>query len=246
MTGGTPATITQQATAAYAGRAQVRVFLGKWTEAVADAGQVAIDVRLQHAVLQHRRRRAAQSHRVGDRQHAVSRAHAVEHLVLRLPPGDEAIRACRSRSPTLQGDAAIECCGKVPFYPEAKHSTSASPIRLASGREMRLIEAEAKLRANDVAGAMTLINAVRTNAARRQRSPRRRPTRRGGCSSANAASSSGSRRAAWAICAGGRPATRLARWIRWSRSARRRTSSSRICVSRSRCRRSRRTPNVRS
>ena len=29
---------------------------------------------------------------------------------------------------------------------------------------MRLIEAEAKLRANDVAGAMTLINTVRTNA----------------------------------------------------------------------------------
>jgi starch-binding outer membrane protein, SusD/RagB family len=29
---------------------------------------------------------------------------------------------------------------------------------------MRLIEAEAKLRANDVAGAMTSINAVRTNA----------------------------------------------------------------------------------
>ena len=65
----------------------------------------------------------------------------------------------------LQGDAAIDCCGKVPFYPEAKHTTSASPIRLASGREMRLIEAEAKLRANDVAGAMTLINTVRTNAA---------------------------------------------------------------------------------
>ena len=66
---------------------------------------------------------------------------------------------------TLQGDAAIDCCGKVPFYPEAKHSTSASPIRLASGREMRLIEAEAKLRSSDVAGAMTLINTVRTNAA---------------------------------------------------------------------------------
>jgi hypothetical protein len=41
VTGGTPATITTQATAAYAGRAQVRMFLGKWTEAVADAGQVA-------------------------------------------------------------------------------------------------------------------------------------------------------------------------------------------------------------
>jgi hypothetical protein len=66
---------------------------------------------------------------------------------------------------TLQGDAAIECCGRVPFYPEAKHSTSASPIRLSSGREMRLIEAEAKLRNNDLTGAMTSLNSVRTAAA---------------------------------------------------------------------------------
>jgi hypothetical protein len=35
---------------------------------------------------------------------------------------------------------------------------------LASGREMRLIEAEAKLRANDATGGMTSINLVRTNA----------------------------------------------------------------------------------
>jgi starch-binding outer membrane protein, SusD/RagB family len=65
---------------------------------------------------------------------------------------------------TLQGDAAIDCCGRVPFYPEAKHTGSASPIRLASGREMRLIEAEAKLRNSDVAGAIASINQVRTAA----------------------------------------------------------------------------------
>jgi hypothetical protein len=65
---------------------------------------------------------------------------------------------------TLLGDAAIDCCGRVPFYPEAKYTSSAAPIRLTSGREMRLIEAEAKLRANDVAGAMTSLNSVRTAA----------------------------------------------------------------------------------
>jgi hypothetical protein len=37
-------------------------------------------------------------------------------------------------------------------------------MRLASGREMRLIEAEAKLRSGDLAGAMTSIALVRTNA----------------------------------------------------------------------------------
>ena len=42
VTGGTPATITTQAQAAYAGRAAARVHLNKWTEAVGDAGQVPI------------------------------------------------------------------------------------------------------------------------------------------------------------------------------------------------------------
>jgi hypothetical protein len=65
---------------------------------------------------------------------------------------------------SLQGDAAIECCGKVPFWPEAKYTSSAAPIRLTSGREMRLIEAEAKLRTSDVTGAMTSINEVRGDA----------------------------------------------------------------------------------
>ena len=69
-----------------------------------------------------------------------------------------------TRTGTLLGDAALECCGRVPFYPQTKHSTSASPVRLASGREMRLIQAEERLRANDLVGAMTQINLVRTNA----------------------------------------------------------------------------------
>ena len=42
VTGGTPATILAQATAAYAGRASARVFLGNWAGAIADANQVAI------------------------------------------------------------------------------------------------------------------------------------------------------------------------------------------------------------
>src|SRR5207247_1002008 len=42
VTGGTPATILAQATAAYAGRAAVRVYLGNWAGAITDANQVAI------------------------------------------------------------------------------------------------------------------------------------------------------------------------------------------------------------
>jgi len=163
VTGGTPATITQQATAAYGGRAQVRVFLGKWTEAVADAGQVATTFNYNMPY-----------YNIGDDAQRNRIAWAIGNTPYRAHTEwstwyyDYSQASKDPRVPititALQGDAAIDCCGKVPFYPEAKHSTSASPMRLTGGREMRLIEAEAKLRANDVTGAMTLINAVRTNA----------------------------------------------------------------------------------
>ena len=163
VTGGTAATIATQATAAYAGRAQVRVFLGKWTEAVADAGQVATTFVYNMPY-----------YNIGDDAQRNRIAWAIGNTPYRAHTQwstwyyDYSQASKDPRVPititTLQGDAAIDCCAKVPFYPEAKHTTSASPIRLAGGREMRLIEAEAKLRANDVTGAMTLINTVRTNA----------------------------------------------------------------------------------
>jgi len=163
VTGGTPATITAQATAAYAGRAQVRVFLGKWAEAVQDAGQVATTFNYNMPY-----------YNIGDDAQRNRIAWSIGNTPYRAHTEwntwyyDYSQASKDPRVPitvtALQGDAAIDCCGKVPFYPEAKHSKSDSPIRLAGGREMRLIEAEAKLRANDVTGGMTLINAVRTNA----------------------------------------------------------------------------------
>jgi starch-binding outer membrane protein, SusD/RagB family len=164
VTGGTAATIATQNSAAYAGRAQVRVFLGKWTEAVQDAGQIVIGFTYNMPY-----------YNIGDDAQRNRIAWAIGNTPYRAHTEwstwyyDYSQATKDPRVPititALQGDAAIDCCAKVPFYPEAKHNTSASPIRLASGREMRLIEAEAKLRASDLTGAMTLINAVRTNAA---------------------------------------------------------------------------------
>lgn len=163
ITGGTAATIATQATAAYAGRAQVRVYLGKWNEAVADAGQVAIgfvyNMPYYNIGDDAQRNRIAWS--IGNQPYRAHTEWNTWYYDYSQASKDPRVPITIT---TLQGDAAIDCCGKVPFYPEAKMSTSASPIRLASGREMRLIEAEAKLRANDVAGAVTLINTVRTNA----------------------------------------------------------------------------------
>jgi hypothetical protein len=165
VTGGTPATIQAQATAAYGGRAAVRVLLGKWNEAAADAAQVPIafvyNMPYYSIGDDTQRNRIAWS--VGNNPY---RAHTQWNTWYRDYATATPDPRINILTTTLQGDAAIECCGKVPFYPQNKYPNSASAIRLTSGREMRLIEAESKLRAAtpDVAGAVSSINLVRTNA----------------------------------------------------------------------------------
>ncbi len=62
----------------------------------------------------------------------------------------------------LVGDAAVGALGRVRWYFQTKYPTLTSPINLSSGWEMRLIEAEVKLVASDLAGALTSINGRRT------------------------------------------------------------------------------------
>ena len=163
VTGGTASVNTTQTAAAYAGRASVRVFLNKWTDAVADAGQVPIafvfNMPYFNIGSDDQRNRIAWA--IGNTPYRAHTQWSTWYYDYRTASNDPRVPITIT---TLQGDAAIECCGRVSFWPEAKHNTSASPIRLSSGREMRLIEAEAKLRSSDVAGAMTLINQVRSNA----------------------------------------------------------------------------------
>jgi starch-binding outer membrane protein, SusD/RagB family len=168
VTGGTPATVTTQNNAAYAGRASVRVFLNKWTDAVADAGQVPIafvyNMPYFNIGNDDQRNRIFWASGNSRESGSAYRAHtqwSTWYYDYRVATSDPRVPITVT---TLQGDAAIECCGKVSFWPEAKHNSSAAPIRLSSGREMRLIEAEAKLRSSDVAGAMALINQVRAHA----------------------------------------------------------------------------------
>ena len=62
----------------------------------------------------------------------------------------------------LVGDEAVGSLGRVRWYFQTKYPTLASPINLVSGWEMRLIEAEVKLVAGDLDGALTSINGRRT------------------------------------------------------------------------------------
>jgi hypothetical protein len=70
-----------------------------------------------------------------------------------------------SSATVLVGDAAVGNLGQVRWYFQTKYPGQTSPINLATGWEMRLIEAEAKLVAGDVPGAMTLLNAHRVSLA---------------------------------------------------------------------------------
>src|SRR5262245_49792161 len=129
-------------TAAYAGRAQARVWLGKWSEAAADAAQVPIA--FVYNLPYYSVGEDAQRNRIfwasGNSRESGSayRAHTewnTWYYDYWNATKDPRVTILNT---SLVGDAAIDCCGRVPFYPEAKHTASAAPIRLASGREMRL------------------------------------------------------------------------------------------------------------
>jgi hypothetical protein len=67
------------------------------------------------------------------------------------------------QNPSLpNGDAAVGGYGLVPFLFQQKYPNATTPINLASGREMRLIEAEAALRGGNWQSAISTINARRT------------------------------------------------------------------------------------
>jgi hypothetical protein len=66
-----------------------------------------------------------------------------------------------SSATVLVGDAAVGNLGRVRWYFQTKYPLRTSGINLVSGWEMRLIEAEAKLIAGDVTGAMTSLNGRR-------------------------------------------------------------------------------------
>ena len=71
------------------------------------------------------------------------------------------------RVPVVNGDQAspkvvAEDQVTRPFYVALLYKGQFDPIVLASGVDARLYEAEAKLQANDIAGMMTILNALRT------------------------------------------------------------------------------------
>lgn len=158
--GGNAALATQK-TAALAGRASVRANLGDWAGALADAAQVpstfVFNARYEDAQQDQFNRiyfaGADQPYRAVTAWNTPYQAYYTETKDSRVPWTDTG----------LLGDASVGVVGaRVPFYRQAKHSARGSDIRLSSGYEMRLLEAEKKLIDGDMNGGMAALNARRT------------------------------------------------------------------------------------
>lgn len=149
--------------AALAGRASVRVGLGNWAGAVADAAQVPTSFKF---VMKYAPDATDQYNAIywagastPYRAHTVWRTQYDDYYTETQDP-----RVAWALHPTQPlGDAAVLDLGRVPFHQQQKYTDKASPINLSSGREMRLVEIEAMLRDGDYTTAVSKMNELRTS-----------------------------------------------------------------------------------
>lgn len=146
--GQTGENIAQLVLAAHAGRAQVRLALGDWDGAAADAALVPNDFLFQ-----------AKYSDNSDRE----RNYLVNQSKIRAYFSVYGTFAATTDDPRVpwsdEGKLAVD--GATPFYLQLKYTDYGADIDLAAGDEMRLIEAEVLLRDGQVANAMTKLNAER-------------------------------------------------------------------------------------
>lgn len=152
------------AMAATAGRASVKAFMGDWSGATADAASIPDNFVYNmpyHATEGNDTRNRIQF----ASQNEPYKAHTQKFtkyesygLSDNNPDGDPRVPY---RVTEETGDAAVQCCGQVPWWPQTKYPDSGADIPLSKGTEMRLIEAEAMLVSGNWQGAMAKINALR-------------------------------------------------------------------------------------
>lgn len=140
--------------AALAGRASVRAWLGKWNDAVADATLVPATFR-HNAIFSTNTARE-------NNNLAVETINRREVTVFNtIWVADRDVRVAYDTVRTTSGGFQTGQDGRTRFFRQRKYSTLGDPVALTRGAEMLLLRAEAALRANDVASAVTLINQAR-------------------------------------------------------------------------------------
>jgi hypothetical protein len=165
-------------TAAYAGRASVRLDLATWgaggpttwDDAAADAAQVTSNTFVFQLPFSNQEQ-SQYNYIYWSSANSPYRAHTQwgtfyegyyrGSKTVSLPAGDVRVRWDTT---ALLGDAAVaKFGGRVPFWPERKYASESAPISLSSGWEMRLVEAERALVNNDPVTAVNRVNSRRTN-----------------------------------------------------------------------------------
>lgn len=142
--------------AARAGRASVRLHLGKDAEAVADAALVPIDFRYQARYDEAPEAQRNWIHFINS--NTPYRAQSVWNTYYDNyfeQTGDPRV-AWR----TWPGTPTAEFTN-VPYYEQRKYATNTSPVNLSSGREMVLVRAEVALKGGNWQEAMALVNSLR-------------------------------------------------------------------------------------
>lgn len=157
---GTAANKPDIVTAATAGRAAVRVHRGNWPGALSDAASVptpfSYKMRYFDVGDEYQYNRTAWA--------SMSRpytGHTVWNTVYEKYFETTKDKRTPFNRTNQLGSGAVEGIGRVNWWPQSKFNDKVSPINLSTGREMRLIEAEAKLRDGDWQGAMQIINQLR-------------------------------------------------------------------------------------
>jgi starch-binding outer membrane protein, SusD/RagB family len=143
---------------ARAGRATVRIHLGDWPGAVADAEAVPESFTFLSPF------HGAQLDQFNGVYYSNANEPFRTHSVIGtfyedyyLETGDPRVAWGRDEAvPTAEFPA-------VPWYFQLKYQSRGDDIRLVSGRELRLIEAEARLRQGDAGGAVAILNGLRTS-----------------------------------------------------------------------------------
>jgi starch-binding outer membrane protein, SusD/RagB family len=150
------------ALAARAGRATVHMSLGNWSAAVADARQIPLDF-VFHArySAEEPSQRNEQYFYVANAPYRATSVWGTAYEQYFLDTGDPRTPWSEdARFPV--GEVQRPGIGNVPWKFQKKYQSYNDGIRLVSGREMRLIEAEALLVSGDWETAMQIVNGIRT------------------------------------------------------------------------------------
>jgi starch-binding outer membrane protein, SusD/RagB family len=156
--------------AAYAGRAQARLALEDWAGALSDAQQVPDEFEMTIEMDFSKGGNTAQrNHIFWAGADAPYRSFTVTYTFFHeyfAETGDERTPWREFENPNSRVCVgALQGYGQVPCTQQMKYTSQDDDMRIASGAEMRLVEAEAMLRMNpgNWQAAMALINTLRTS-----------------------------------------------------------------------------------